>query len=217
MLDLAVAKRLKLELGKGAGLVGPSGRGAAYRVEFPGLTLGTYDALKHWNRFEGLASDLSGLTVGPKGLLGMGALHGWAAVVDYPSHTLYIRPWLETAWPRLVGTWTVTSWQEEGQIRKLDSKAPPTFTFADRRLKLTNSGTDRNYAIRLSPANYAGVDIVRLYDPEKEGTATPVLLADGLIKMADGRMTACLAMDVKKTKRVACQVCRPRRERVCIT
>src|SRR6185437_7032047 len=93
VLDLAVAKQLKLELGEGAALVGPSGRGAAYQVKFPGLTLGSYDALKHWNRVEGLTSDLSGLS-GPKGLLGIGALHEWAAVVDYPSRTLYLRPWL---------------------------------------------------------------------------------------------------------------------------
>ena len=76
-----------------------------------------------------------------------------------------------TAWPRLAGTWTVTSWQEEGQVRKLDPKAPPTFTFADRRLKLTDGGQTREYAIRLIPrAN--GVDKVLLFDPKRRGSRT---------------------------------------------
>ena len=89
----------------------------------------------------------------PGGVLGMGVLDPWAAVVDYPARALYLRPPLTTAWPRLAGTWTVTNWQEDGAARKLDPKAPPTFTFADRRLKLTDGGQTREYAIRLVPSD----------------------------------------------------------------
>jgi hypothetical protein len=200
VLDLAVAKGLKLKLGDEAASVGAGGRWAGRRVVFPGLTFGPYDISKDWHRFDGVASDLSGFSSGsPTGLFGMGALHTWASVVDYPARTLYLRPPHVTAWPRLAGTWTVINWQEEEEARKFDLNAPPTFTFTDHRLKFTDGGQTREYAIRLV-SDYDGVDKVILFDPKHEGKRVTEILAGGLIKVVGGRMNACVALDVKKAK-----------------
>ena len=200
-LDLTVAKRLNLKLGEQVPSIGAGGSHVDRQVEFPSFSIGAYDIFADWKRFEGLTGDLSGFRSSPAGLLGMGVLERWAAVVDYPSRTLYLRPTLTTAWPRLAGTWTVMTWQQEGHARMLDSKVPPTFTFADHRLKLTDGSKTRDYAIRLMSVDN-GVYQVLLFDPKKEGKPDVVTLAGGLIKIAGGRMTACLALDVKKAKKL---------------
>ncbi|MBX9585220.1 MAG: aspartyl protease family protein [Gemmataceae bacterium] len=200
LLDLKVAKRLKLELGRKDRGGGLGGNFAGRTVQLPGLVIGGHDTRTDFNRFSALAGDLSQLgdagDVG--GVLGFGALDPYAAVIDYPGRTLYLRPPLKTAWPRLAGTWAVTSWQEDEAARKLDPKAPPTLTFADNRLKLTDGGTTREFGIHLMPED--GADTLLLFDPKEEGKPDVTYTAGGLVKTAGGTMTACLFLDHTKLR-----------------
>jgi len=124
-------------------------------------------------------------------MLGNDFLDAWGVVIDFQSLTLYLRPPLAPMWPLLAGVWQVTSWQEEGEARKLDPKAPPKFTFADRRLKVVMDGQTREYAIRFKPDDRG--DMILMIDPKQDGK--PFTEADiqggGLIKVKDGRMTLC--------------------------
>ena len=120
----------------------------------------------------------------------MGTLDSWSAIVDFPDRALYLRPPLATVWPQLAGAWAVTSWQSEGAARKFDAKTAPTFTFADRRLKLTDGGETREFALRYAPS-FAG-DCIGMFDPKQDGNAEPEFEAGGRIKVKDGVMTLCL-------------------------
>jgi predicted aspartyl protease len=197
-IDMKLAERLKLKLGETVAPTVVGGKSAARFTKFPGLTLGPYDTSKDWSQLDGLAEDLSGEPNGHTAVLGMDVLDRYGAVVDYPARTAYLRPLLTTAWPRLAGTWTVTNWQEEGAARKIDPKAPPTVAFADRRLKLIDGDTTREFAIQLMP--YGSVYVVLLFDPKQEGKPSPVVLAAGQVKVKDGAMTACL--DLNKPKAI---------------
>jgi predicted aspartyl protease len=197
-LDLKLAKRLKLKLGEEAASVGVDGKLTGRRTYVPGLTIGSYATRTDWPSLPAQAADLSLWAEAPGGVLGVQVLDLWAAVVDYPARAMYLRPPLATAWPRLAGTWAVTSWQEDGAARKLDPKAPPTFAVADRRLKLTDGGKIREFAIRFAP-NDAG-DVLLLIDPEDEGKPDLEFAGGGLVKMKDGAMTVCLLLDSDKPR-----------------
>ena len=198
MLDLKLATRLKLKLGEEAPCVGLDGKQVGRQTYVPGLKIGAYDTRKDWPKQAALAADLSGSPPALAGVLGMDVLEAWAAVLDYPARALYLRPTLATAWPRLAGTWEVTSWQEDGAARKLDPTAPPTFKFADRRLKLTDGGKTREFGIRFVP-NDAG-DGLLLFDPKDEGKTDVEFAGGGLVKIKDRAMTVCLLLDSDKVR-----------------
>ncbi len=209
VIDFSVARRLGLPLGEAV----PRGMGSSYAgrvAEYPGISLGTFAPLKNWNMLKGMAVDLSRLDNHPTGLLAMDVLDAWGAVVDYPGRTLYVRPMLQNAWPRLAGAWTVTNWQEDGETRKLDPKALPTLTFADRRFKLIDGGQTREYAMQMVPAEKKGLYRMVFFDPKQEDDRAPAILADSLIKVAGDRMTVCLVPDVKKAKRAPTEFAAPK-------
>ncbi|QJW96387.1 pepsin/retropepsin-like aspartic protease family protein [Frigoriglobus tundricola] len=211
-LDLKLAKRLKLELGAEAASVGVGAeRLVGRRTYVSGLTIGTYDTRKDWPNVAAQAADLSGFSNAPGGVLGMGVLEPWAAVADFPARSLYLRPPLATAWPRLAGTWAVTSWQEDGAARKFDPEAPPTLTFADRRLKLTDGAKIREYPIRFGP-NDAG-DYLLLMDPKDEGKPDPGFVGGGRVKVKDGAMTACLCLRPEKASDIPTEFAAPKGSR----
>lgn len=198
LIDLKLAKRLNLQLGEEVASIGEGGGAqVGRRTNIPGLMIGTYDTRKDWC-VAARAADLSGQPDAGGGELGMDVLDRYAAIVDYPSRILYLRSPLENAWPRLAGTWTATSWREEGAARKLDAKDPPTLAFANRRMKLTDGGTTREYGIHLMP--YNGEDVLLLFDPKQEGKPFPEILASGRFKVKDGVMNACL--DLNKPKAI---------------
>jgi predicted aspartyl protease len=197
VLDLTLARRLKLELGADVAMTGMGGVLVGRRTYVPGLMIGPYDTLKDWHMVAAKAADLSGWPGAP-GVLGMEVLDPWAAVVDLPARTMYLRPPLVTAWPRLAGTWAVTSWQEDGAARKIDSKNPPTFTFAENRLKLIEGGKTREYAIRFGPHDTG--DYLLLSDPKRDGD--PMFVGGGRIKVKDRAMTACLALEIDKLEHI---------------
>lgn len=215
MLEMAVAKRLNLELGEKVGGESLSGSHSGRVVELPGLTIGNYDTRKDCDGFRGLACDLSGSSTKPTGMIGSDVLDNWGAVIDYGSRTLYLRSPLVNAWPRLEGAWTVTRWQEDGADRKLDPKAPPIFTFANKRLKLTDRGKTRDYDIQILSAE--GLDQVFFFEPKREGKPEAIPLggsstpqAGGLLKIEGGRMTACLALDIAKAKQPPMELAAPK-------
>ena len=197
-LDLKLAKRLKLKLGEEAASVGLDGKLAGRRTYVPGLMIGSHDTRKEWPSLPVQAIDLSGHPGSPSGVLGVGVLDMWGAIVDYPARAMYLKPPLANVWPRLAGTWTVTSWLEDGEARKLDPKAPPTFMFANRRLKLTDRGKTREFAMMFAPSD--GGDSLLLIDPKDEGKPELEFEGGGLIKTKDGTMTLCLLLDTDKPR-----------------
>jgi hypothetical protein len=199
MIDLKLAKQLKLALGAESETIGLNGNSIVRWTYATGLMIGPYDTRKDWPNVAIQAADLSGWPEGTGGVLGMGALDPRAAVVDYSARTLYLQTTVATAWPLIAGNWTVTSWEEDGAARKLDPKIPPTLTFADSRFKLTDGDQTREYAIRFRP-NDTG-DYLLLINPKQDGGLPPLKVkGGGRIKVADGIMTLCLLLDPKPDK-----------------
>jgi uncharacterized protein (TIGR03067 family) len=199
LLDLKLATRLKLKIGEEKATTGLGGSMVGRRTYVPGLMFGTYDTQKDWPNVAAQATDLSGWSGAPGGVIGAHVLDPWAAVVDYPGRAVYLRPPLTTAWPRLLGTWTVTSWKEDGQARKLDPKEPPTFSFGDRRLKLTDGGKTCEYSLQFGP-NDEG-DYLLMMLPQRDGdVSSMIVVGGGRIKAKDGAMIACLCLDTDKPK-----------------
>jgi hypothetical protein len=199
ILDLKLAKRLKLKLGEEAAAVGLDGALGGRRIDAFDLKIGPYDTRKDWPNLPALAVDLSDQSGRSRsGVLGVGVLDQWGAVIDYPARAMYLRPPLNAAWPRLAGDWDVTSWLEDGAARKLDPKSTPTFKFADRRLKLTDRGKTTDYAIQFAPSVANTGDLLLLFDPKDEGKTDFDYDGGGLIKIKDGVMTLCLLLDSDK-------------------
>ena len=199
VIDTKVAKALKLELGKETTSQGIGGKWTGRATDFNGMRIGQYDTGKDWSGLEAEAGDLSGWKSAPGAVIGMYILDPLAAVIDYHARTLYLRPPLVSAWPRLADTWEVTSWQEDGAPRKLDPKAPPLFTFANQRLKVTDGGTTREFDISFGPNDEGDYLVLRRYGREKPEAAA----AGGRIRIKDGRMTACMRLHVKKGEELA--------------
>lgn len=198
LIERKVARKLKLEFGDRVPTAGSGGSADGRVVRLPGLTLGGYDTRKDVNRMPAVAADLSKLGNNLSGSLGVQALDVFAPVIDYPARTLYLRPPLKTAWPKLAGKWTVTSWKEEGAKRDLDPKSPPTLDFADHRLKLTDGGKTREFGIQAAPDG--GDYTLVLFDPKQEGKTDIDYQAGGLVRVDGGTMTACLFLDIAKVK-----------------
>ncbi|MBX9627525.1 MAG: hypothetical protein K2X82_27235 [Gemmataceae bacterium] len=167
--------------------------------DIQGMTIGGYDTRRDANVGKVVLTDLSGFSGGLTGALGTSTFDPFAAVIDYPARTLYLRPMLRTAWPRLAGTWTVTRWQEDEQARELDPKAPPTLRFADHRLTITDAGKAREFAVHFCPAD-DGQAMLMLFEPGREGEFIRHYRAGGLVKLDGGKMTACLFFDLDKIK-----------------
>ena len=131
ILDLKLVERLNLKLGKEVPWVRLDGKQVSRQTYVPSLKIGTYDTRKEWPKQDILASDLSGPPPALAGVLGMDFFEARAAVLDYPARTLYLRPPLVNAWPRLAGAWEVTSWQEDGATRQLNLNAAIAATTGD--------------------------------------------------------------------------------------
>ena len=108
VIDTKVAKALKLKLGKESASQGLGGKWTGQATEFSDLHIGPYETGKDWTGMVAEAGDLSGWRGQPGAVIGMNILEPWAAVIDYYARTLYLRPTLVSAWPRLAGTWEVT-------------------------------------------------------------------------------------------------------------
>jgi uncharacterized protein (TIGR03067 family) len=194
VIDVKLAKAAKLELGAETPIQGIGGMATARKTSFSKMDIGPVDIGKDWAWLDGEVVDLSRWPGSPQAILGIEILGTRGAVIDYPNRTLYLRPPLVSAWPRYSGTWEVTSWQEEGVARKLDPKAPPTFKFADQRLKITDGAETREFDMFLWP-NFE-CDSVLFYNygrknPEPEA-------AGGLVSFKDGTMTACMILNPQK-------------------
>ena len=107
---------------------------------------------------------------------------------------MYLRSPLVNAWPRLAGTWEVKSRVEDGAARKLDPKAPTTFTFADRRLKVIDEGKSEEFAIQYVASDMG--DYLFMYEPTKGGELSMRNIESvALVKVKDGAMTICMMVD----------------------
>jgi uncharacterized protein (TIGR03067 family) len=212
---MKLARRLNLQLGEQVAIGGGGFSELPARQMFaPGLAIGNYDTRLDWPNLSGVAADLSGHPGSPGGLLGNDFLEAWGVVIDFPSRALYLRPPLTAAWPRLAGTWKVTSWQQDGAARKLDPKAASTFTFADRRLKVNLGGQPREYTIRLSPnvGRDAG-DMLLLIDPQhrdEKPLSSSEIQSGGLIKVKGDEMTLCLLVESDKPADIPTEFAAPK-------
>lgn len=194
MIDAKVAKAAKLELGAETASPALGGVSTTRPTAFSKMNIGPVDIGKDWAWLDGEVGDVSRMVGSPQAVLGIEILGTRGAVIDYPNHTLYLRPPLVSAWPRFSGTWEVTSWQEEGAARKLDPKAPPTFKFADRRLTITDGAEAREFDMFLWP-NFE-CDSVLFYNYGRKKPEPPA--AGGLVSFKDGRMTACMILNPDK-------------------
>jgi len=113
VLDLTLARKLKLELGKETAGVGVGGVTVGRETHFPGFKIGSFDAGKDAPKTTAVAADLS---VWPRvpGVLGADLLDSWGAVIDYPARALYLRLPLK---------------------RTSDAQKPPADPLSDRLLK----------------------------------------------------------------------------------
>lgn len=193
-IDAKVAKAAKLELGEETSSPALGGVSTTRQTAYSKMNIGPVDIGKDWAWLDGEVGDVSRMVGSPQAVLGIEILGTRGAVIDYPNRTLYLRPPLVSAWPRFSGTWEVTSWQEEGAARKLDPKAPPTFKFADQRLKFTDGAETREFDMFLWP-NYE-CDSVLFYNYGRKKPEPPA--AGGLVSFKDGTMTACMMLNPVK-------------------
>ena len=193
-IDVKLAKAAKLTLGAETTAPAIGGESTARQTSFFKMSIGPVDIGKDWEWFDGEVVDLSRLPGSPQAVLGLEILGTRGAVIDYPNRTLYLRPPLVSAWPRYSGTWEVTSWHEEGAARKLDPKAPPTFKFADQRLKITDGAITREFDMFLWPN--AECDSVLFYNYGRKNPEPAA--AGGLVSFKNGTMTACMILKPQK-------------------
>lgn len=207
VFDMAIAKKLKWELGDEYNGFGIGGKWVGRVVEFPPGKIGGYDTANDTNIWRAVAKDMPGEEKGVGGLIGTNVLEQYSAVIDYPTRTLYLRSPLATAWPLLEGKWAATSWQDEDKPRTLDPKTAPTFEFADNKLKLTDGDTTREFAIHFISSG--DTHMMALFDPKNLGKADPEYKAGGLIKFGKGTITACLFLDRAKIKAAPAEFAAP--------
>lgn len=190
-IDPKLAKKLKLELGEGKRADG----GAVRTADLGGIVVGGYDTRKDFGTLGAEVEDQSALGVG--GVLGRDVLDAYAAVIDSPARTLYLRAPLLTAWPKLAGKWEVTSRQEDGAAVKLDPKKLRAVEFADRRLRMTIGDKTEEVALNLFPKD-GGAYQMALFDPK---TADKPEYEDmWLLKAEGGKMTVCFITDPERAK-----------------
>jgi uncharacterized protein (TIGR03067 family) len=90
-LDLKLAKKLKLELGKETASIGVGGVTVGRETHIPGLRIGSFDGGQESPQIAAEAADLS-VWPGVPGVLGANLLDSWGAVIDYPARAVYLRP-----------------------------------------------------------------------------------------------------------------------------
>ena len=201
-----VAKKLKLQPGEAYRAMGADGLWTGRRVAVPGLTFGTFDTRTDYPAgVNAVAAD--GLRLGGSGradgLIGGGLLDVYGAVVDYPGRTLYLRSPLKAAWPRLAGTWEVTSRQEDGGVPPPNPENARTFEFVGGRLKLTDrGGKTTEFVPHLANPREDGGYELGLLDPADEGKPFAGFDTAGLLKVDGGKLTVCWVADAEKAKGV---------------
>ena len=204
--DTALVKKLGLKTEGERVAVGIEGARKGCLVRLRGFTAGPFDTRAMSNEIPVAAFDFAGLNEArvkrkmPRcdGLLGDAFLRNTKAVIDYPGRTLYVRTPLAVLWPQLAGKWVHTGGEEDGRPRQPDPTAPAWVEFKDRQLHMTD-GPNR-YRYGMHPAPYKDGYGVALFRPEEEYAEKLTYRTGGLLKVADGRLSLCLALDPTKIR-----------------
>jgi predicted aspartyl protease len=206
-LDLGVVKKLGLKSKREVTAVGTTGTRDGVEVSLRGLSIGDFDTRATFNALPFAAIDFSAANAARvqhrklrpiDGLLSHSTLKLYAAVIDLPTRTLYLRTPLDGLWPEIEGKWVAVSGREDGQERKIDLNAPPRLEFKDRGFHLTDGAKQYVYGLHVRPGKdrYA----MALFDPEKEYATELSYKAGGLLTVAGDKLTVCLAFDPAKAK-----------------
>lgn len=206
-LDLGLSAKLGLTPTKRLTAVGTSGSRDAFEVSLRGISVGSFDTRATVKSFPAASVDLSAMNavlarhrkhrlIG--GVLGHHFLRHYAAVIDYPGRTLYLRSPLDGLWPAVEGKWVAVRGQEDGRERTIDPKAPPRLEFKDNGFHLTDGPNQYVFGMHVQP----GADryTLALFDPEKEFATELPYRAAGLLKVSGDKLTVCLALDSAKAQ-----------------
>ncbi len=205
-LDITVAKKLGLKHGDEVKSVGIGGIQKGYEISLRGISIGDFDTRVTANLLPLTALDFEVINSVQKerklpridGLLGHSALRINSAVIDYSTRTLYLRSPLKSLWPSIEGCWVATSTFEDGQERPLDPKAPLRLEFKDNCFHLNDGTNELLYGMHVRCDQ--GIYTLAFFDPKKELDKELDYEAAGLLKVVDGKLTACLVLDPQKAK-----------------
>ncbi len=207
VLDTSLAQKFGLKAKRDLTVLGTGGKKEGVEVSLRGLTIGNFDTRTTGNVFPLVAVDFTdsnkALAQHRKlkpidGLFGHCDLENYSAVIDYSTATLYLRAPLEGLWPTIEGRWVATGIQEDDRERPLDPKAPLRLEFKDNRFHLTDGTVDLNFGmhVRVDKGGYAVV----FFDPPQELDTELNYKASGLLKVANGKLTACLSLGSATSK-----------------
>jgi uncharacterized protein (TIGR03067 family) len=216
VLDAALAKKLKLESVGKTEFYSFTGRAEADQVRLRGMEVGEFDTRTAFNTLPMTSFDLSMSTKPVKGkqnatfqgVLGHQALSLCSAVIDYSTHTLYLRQPLGALWPQVEGKWTAVGGEENGERLTLDAKSAPVFEFKSNCIHVTIGETKYHWGIHVRPDESSHV--LALFDPKTELDERCEYTALGLLKVTNGKLTVCLARDVTKLKALPTEFAAPK-------
>ena len=208
-LDKGFVQKLGLATQNDVTATGFGGSLEGVEISLRGLRIGDFDTRTTINALDAAAFDFTAINAAIvkhlklkpiDGLLGHWDLEIYSAVIDYSTATLYLRSPLKSLWPAIEGRWVATSTRENGQELPLDPKAPLKLEFKDNRFHLTDGANELVYGMHVRSDK--GISTLALFDPKKEFAKELDYEAAGLLKVADGKLTACLVLDPSKAKGV---------------
>jgi hypothetical protein len=187
--------------------VGTGGSQKGVEVSLRELSIGDFDTRRTGNSFPLAAVDLTAMnTLRTKrrklppidGVLGHFTLKLNSAVIDYSTHTLYLRTPLKSLWPKVEGRWVAVSGREDGRERRIDPAAPIVLEFKDSEFHLTDGAKRYAFGLHVQPDKdrYR----VGLFYPRQEFANELDYPAGGLLKVSGDRLVVCLYLDPSKVK-----------------
>jgi hypothetical protein len=206
VLDPGIAKTLKLESAGRTEYRTLTGKADAEQVMLRGMQIGEFDTRKMISSLTVVSFDLSGGTQPAErqkrpqfqGILGQQALSVCTAVIDYSTHTLYLRHPLRALWPLIEGKWSATGGEESGQRYPVDLKSPPLLHFMDDQMLLTLG--EKKHQWGLHPVPDGKHYRLALFDPKSELKDELTYSAGGLLRVTDDKIKVCLILDPAKAK-----------------
>jgi len=189
-IDKAVPEKHGVKMLDSIKLLAVGGTIVGNFVAIDSIKIGKFDTMYISNTFNAVAVDGMRKKSGYDGWIGLEAIQMMGAIIDYHNRVMYVRRPITAAWPKLSGSWTATSWKEDGVARAVATTSPPMFDFADEMLTITDGKSTRQLAFDyfLDPA----YDLIWLYDPKNMGKSSRKHQAVGIVKVSGETMTVCL-------------------------
>lgn len=159
------------------------------------LTIGDYDSRNLSSKIDVLRYDSAKLPKSANGdeyhgVLGHAFLTIADAVIDYKSHTLYLRKPLDKLWPEIEGKWTTSSGQSDGLQLDDNSASAYRVEFDDKKMILTTP--EKRYTFGIHAKLEGSTWILAMFDPDKELDDEFNYSGLAMMRIKDGSPVICV-------------------------